>query len=69
MWTCWNDLSLNLYIMPPISHIVVISKNSFIESYKKGIKCIAIDTGDLASTLVDYQANYYNVFTSLKQIK
>ncbi len=29
---------------------------------------VAIDTGDLASTLVDYQASYYKVVTSLKCI-
>ena len=52
--------------MPPTSCVVAISENGHIRSYKKRSKHIAIDTGDLASTLVDYQASYYKVVTSLK---
>jgi len=33
------------------------------------MKCVAIDTRDLASNLVNYQASYYKVITSLKYIK
>jgi len=33
------------------------------------IKCVAINTRDLVSTLVDYQASYYKVITSLKVTK
>ena len=56
MWTCQNDLGLNLCVVPPISCMVAISKDGLIRSYKKRkeVKCIAIDTRDLASTLVDY---------------
>ena len=49
--------------------MVVISENGLIRSYKKRSKCIAIDTRDLVLTLVDYQASYYKVFTSLKYMK
>ena len=43
--------------MPPISSIVAILEDGFVRSYKKRSKYIAIDTGDLASTLVNYQAS------------
>ena len=69
MQTCWNNLGLNLCIVPSTSHIVVISEDSLIRSYKERSKHVAIDTGDLVSTLVNYQASYYKVFTSLKYIK
>ena len=69
MQTCWNDLGLNLCVVPPMSCMVTISKDSLTRSYKERSKHIAINTGDLASTLVDYQASYYKVFTSLKYIK
>ena len=73
MQTCWNNLGLNLYIMPSISHMVTISKNSFIRSYKKRSKAhcylFSIDTGDLVSTLINDQASYYKVIISLKYIK
>ena len=69
MQTCWNNLGLNLCIVPPMSCIVAILEDSLVRSYKKGVKYIAIDTRDLASTLVNYQASYYKVFTSLKYIK
>ena len=32
---------------------------------KRGVKHIAINTRDLASTLANYQASYYKVITSL----
>jgi len=69
MQTCWNDLGLNLYIVPPMSHVVTILEDGLVRSYKKGVKCVTINTGDLASTLVIYQASYYKVTTSLKYIK
>ena len=73
MQTCRNDLSLNLYVVPPISHMVAISKNGFVRSYKKRSKThyyfLSIDTGDLVSTLVNDQASYYKVIISLKYIK
>jgi len=65
MQTCWNDLSLNLCIVSPMSCIVAISENSLVRSYKKRSKVHC----HLASTLVDYQASYYKVITSLKYIK
>ena len=66
MWTCWNDHSLNLCVVPPISYMVTISENSLI---RREVKCITIDTRDLASTLVNYQTSYYKVITSLKITK
>ena len=48
-----------------MSHVITISENSLVRSYK----CTAIDTGDLASNLVNYQTSYYKVITSLKYIK
>jgi len=38
MWTCWNNLSLNLYVVPPISHMVIISENGLVRSYKERSK-------------------------------
>ena len=67
--TCQNDLGLNLCVVPSISCIATISENGLVRSYKERSKHIAIDTGDLALTLVNYQASYYKVFTSLKYIK
>jgi len=32
MWTFWNNLGLNLYVVPPTSYIVVILENSLIRS-------------------------------------
>ena len=69
MWICWNDLGLNLCVVPPMSYVATISENGLVRSYKERSKCIAIDIRDLASTLVNYQASYYKVFTSLKYIK
>ena len=69
MWICWNDLGLNLCVVPPMSYVATISENGLVRSYKERSKHIAINTGDLASTLVDYQASYYKVFTILKYIK
>jgi len=66
MQTCWNDLGLNLCIVPSTSYMVTISENGLI---KRGVKYVTIDTRDLASTLVNYQASYYKVITSLKYIK
>jgi len=66
MWTCWNDLSLNLCVVPPMSYMVTILENSLI---RRRIKCVTIDTGDLASTLVNYQTSYYKIITSLKITK
>ena len=67
--TCQNNLGLNLCIIPPMSYVVTISEDGLVRSYKKRSKHIAIDTRDLASTLFDYQASYYKVFTSFKYIK
>jgi len=36
---------------------------------RRGVKCVAIDTGDLVSTKVNYQTSYYKGVTSLKYIK
>ena len=69
MQTCQNNLGLNLYVVPSTSYVVTILENGLIRSYKKRSKCIAIDTRDLVSTLVNYQASYYKVITSLKYIK
>ena len=69
MWTYQNDLGLNLCVVPSISHMVAISKDGLIRSYKERSKHIAIDTRDLVSTLVNYQTSYYKVFTSFKYIK
>ena len=69
MQTCQNDLGLNLCVVPPMSYVVAMSENGLVRSYKKRSKYDAIDTGDLVSTLVNYQASYYKVFTSLKYIK
>ena len=49
--------------------MVTILEDGLVRSYKKRSKYVAIDTGDLASTLVSYQISYYKVFTSLKYIK
>ena len=54
MWTCWNNLDLNLCIVPPTSHMVIILENSLV---RRGVKHVTIDTGDLVSTVVDYQAS------------
>ena len=50
-------------------YMVAISKDGLVKSYKERSKHIAIDTGDLVLTLVNYQASYYKVFASLKYIK
>ena len=63
--TCQNNLSLNLYVVPSMSCMVAISEDNLI---KRKVKCIAIDTRDLVLTLVNYQASYYKVITSLKYI-
>ena len=52
-----------------MSHVIAISEDGLVRSYKERSKHIAIDTGDLVSTLVNYQTGYYKVFTSLKYIK
>ena len=69
MQTCQNNLGLNLYVVPSTSYVVTILENGLIRRYKKRSKYIAIDTRDLVSTLVNYQASYYKVITSLKYIK
>jgi len=69
MWTCQNDLGLNLCVELLIDYIIAISENSLIRSYKRGVKHIAIDIRDLALTLVNYQASYYKVIISFKYIK
>ena len=38
MWTCWNDLGLNLCIVPPMSCVVTISEDSLVRSYKERSK-------------------------------
>ena len=47
-----NNFGLNLCIMPPMSHMVVISEDGLIR--KKEVKYVAIDIRDLVSTLVNY---------------
>ena len=69
MQTCWNNLGLNLCVVPPMSYVVTISEDNLVRSYKERSKRIAIDTGNLVSTLVNYQTSHYKVFTSLKYIK
>jgi len=66
MQTCWNDLGLNLYVVPPMSHMVAISEDSLV---RRGVKCVIIDTRDLVSTLVDYQASYYKVVTIMMHVR
>ena len=40
MWTCQNDLGLNLYVMSPTSRMVVILENGLVRSCKeKGKAC------------------------------
>ena len=46
--------------------MVTILENGLI---KREVKHVTIDTRDLVSTLVNYQASYYKVITSLKYIK
>ena len=38
MQTCWNDLGLDLCVVPPTSHVVIISENSLVRSYKERSK-------------------------------
>ena len=38
MWTCQNDLGLNLCVASLISHMITISENSLIRSYKERSK-------------------------------
>ena len=38
MWTCQNNLGLNLCVVPPTSHVVAISENSLVRSYKERSK-------------------------------
>ena len=38
MWTCQNDLGLNLCVVPPTSHVVAISEISLVRSYKEKSK-------------------------------
>ena len=35
MWTCQNNLDLNLYIVPPTSCVVAISEDGLVKSYKE----------------------------------
>jgi len=35
MWTCQNDLGLNLCVVPLTSHMVTISENGFVRSCKE----------------------------------
>ena len=65
MQTCRNDLGLSLCVVPPTSCVVAISENGLV---RRGVKHVAINTRDLASTLVNYQASYYKGVTSLKYI-
>ena len=69
MQTCQNNLDLNLYVVFSTSYVIIILEDIFIRSYKKEIKHVVIDIRDLALTLVNYQASYYKVITSLKYIK
>ena len=38
MQTCQNNLGLNLCVVPPMSHIVTISEDSLVRSYKERSK-------------------------------
>ena len=38
MQTCLNDLGLNLCVMPSMSHVVTISEDSLVRSYKESSK-------------------------------
>ena len=38
MQTCQNDLGLNLYVVPPTSHMVAISEIGLVRSYKERSK-------------------------------
>jgi len=38
MQTYWNNLGLNLYVVPPISHVVAISEDGLVKSYKERSK-------------------------------
>ena len=35
MQTCQNNLGLNLCVVPPTSHVIIISENGLEKSYKK----------------------------------
>jgi len=35
MWTCQNNLGLNLCVVPPTSHVVAISEIGFVRSCKE----------------------------------
>ena len=32
MWTCQNNLGLNLCVVPPTSHVVIISEDTLVRS-------------------------------------
>jgi len=38
IWTCQNDLGLNLYVVSPTSHVVTISVDGLVRSYKERSK-------------------------------
>ena len=38
MWTCQNDLGLNLCVVPSTSYVVVISENGLVRSCKERSK-------------------------------
>ena len=38
MWTCQNNLGLNLCVVPPTSHVVAISEIGLVRSYKERSK-------------------------------
>jgi len=38
IWTCQNDLGLNLCVVPPTSCVVTISEIGLVRSYKEGSK-------------------------------
>ena len=38
MWTYWNDLGLNLYVVSSMSHVVIISEDGLVRSYKERSK-------------------------------
>jgi len=52
MQTCWNNLGLNLCVVPSTSYVVAISEDSLVRSYKerRELKYITINTRDLVST-------------------
>ena len=60
MWTCQNDLGLNLYVVPSTSYVVTISEDDFVRSYKERSKHVAINTRDLALLQTSFSLYLHN---------